>query len=265
MSVSKARSKPAGLHGRPPEPTRADHRILMSGGTTMALELRQSRVQQQKTPCTIEKRLVGLLKENRIYRREIGFSRGCLQAYFQFVDEVYNVFQELELAYLNNLHLPHEFLEEVHRLALRLQRPIDECERIVLEREDEWVDSWQSENGYRIPRHDSKPPSMIEKRLVSLLKENGIYRRELGFSYDCFQTYFQFVDEVYNVFQELELAYLYNLHLPHEYLEEVHRPALRLQKAIHNCERIVLESEEEWVDSWQSKNGHRIPEHDNVI
>jgi hypothetical protein len=219
----------------------------MSGGTTMALELRRSRVRQQKGPSTIENRLVCLFTENRIYRREIGFSRACLQACFQLVDEVYDVFQELQLAY--------------PQPALRLQRAIDEYERIVLEKEDEWIDSWQSENGDRIPQTDWRTPSIIEKRLVILLKENGNYRRELGFFYDCFQAYFRFVDKVYNVFQELELAYLYHLHLPDEFLEELHRPARRLQKAIDNWKRIVSGSENEWVDSWQSKNG--IPQHEN--
>lgn len=117
----------------------------------MALELSSSRVQQQKKrpASSLEERVVELVKENGVYRREIGFCRGCFTASCHLVDEVYGVSQELMLAYYHNPHLPLNILEEWRRHALSLQKAIDAYERVVVEMEDEWVNSWKPQDGHR--------------------------------------------------------------------------------------------------------------------
>src|SRR2546423_15713535 len=99
MPPGEVRLKPPGLHDQPPEPMRADHRIRMGGGTTMAIECLPSYVQQQKNlpPSTLEERCVDMLKKEGIRRREIGFFRGCFSASCRMVDEVHSVCQELML------------------------------------------------------------------------------------------------------------------------------------------------------------------------
>jgi hypothetical protein len=132
-----------------------DHRIRMRGGTTMAIELSPSRVQQQKNhpPSTLEENFIDLYKKEGFLRRENGFYRGCFSASCQMVDDVYEVCQLLMLAYYHNPEFPLKILEELREHALVLQKAVNKYECVVLQMEEEWVDEWQPKDGHRISEY----------------------------------------------------------------------------------------------------------------
>jgi hypothetical protein len=151
MPASEARSKPVGLHSRPPEPTSSDHRILLNNGTTMALELRPSRLQQQKEhqPSTLDERFMDLVRQHGVCRRELGYSRGCLKASRQFIEEVSSVGQKLMLCYYHNYEYPLKIMQPYYEHAVILQTAVDKCKGVFIDMEDEWVNAWKHEDEHR--------------------------------------------------------------------------------------------------------------------
>jgi hypothetical protein len=53
------------------------------------------------------------------------------------------------------------------------------------------------------------------------------------------------------------LAYYHHPDWPVQIQEEMHQHALGLQKAIDKYERALSDLEDEWVNSWKSKNRDR--------
>ncbi len=120
----------------------------------MALELMPSKLQAAKgmpQPST-EERLVEVLRENAFLRQEIHFYRACYESSLTMEDKVYEVSQQLMLAYYFEPDGTVEMNQTAYRLAHDIYAAVDENHAAMVAAEESWMAFWGFPNAHQLRR-----------------------------------------------------------------------------------------------------------------
>lgn len=121
----------------------------------MALELMPSRLQAAKRmpqPST-EERLVEVLRENAFLRQEIHFYRTCYESSLTMEDKVYEVSQQLMLAYYFEPEGTVEMNQTAYRLAHDIYAAVDEFRAAMVAAEESWMAFWGFPSSHGALKH----------------------------------------------------------------------------------------------------------------
>lgn len=137
--------------GGPPQLLRSDHRISQESGTTMAIETSYDRVQMaKKRPRpTYEERLLELIRETGVLRRELNFYRSCFEPSRNLTSEVWDVANQLMLTYYWDPNGSEDSLKRSFELAEELRDAVVRYEKVMVEAEEEWVSFWRDQQKLR--------------------------------------------------------------------------------------------------------------------
>jgi hypothetical protein len=150
-----AMSGPPNLHDRPPEPNQNDHLIGKCHGTTMALDFLPSNLKAAKRMprLSAEERLIEVLRQNIFLQQEIHFYRRCQEASLTMEDKVYEVSQQLMLAYYFEPEGTVELNQTAYRLSHDIYAAIDAYRAVMVEAEESWMAFWGFPNSRGLSRH----------------------------------------------------------------------------------------------------------------
>ena len=89
-----------------------------------------------------EERLVEVLRENAFLRQEIHFYRACYESSLTMEDKVYEVSQQLMLAYYFEPDGTVEMNQTAYRLAHDIYAAVDENHAAMVAAEESWMAFW---------------------------------------------------------------------------------------------------------------------------
>ncbi|KAL4915062.1 hypothetical protein BDW62DRAFT_204040 [Aspergillus aurantiobrunneus] len=88
---------PTSLYSIEEEVTPQDHEILCHGGTSSNIERLPSRIQQSKLPArSMKKQIEELAYEVSYLKAEVSWHSESKQAFFQFQEQMYQLFHKME-------------------------------------------------------------------------------------------------------------------------------------------------------------------------